>query len=201
MVKRILFALLVLSFSMAAVAQKVENKYKGTQTEKNLLAAFAGEAQARTQYDIFASFAKKEGFEQLAEIFATTADNEKEHSEIWLEELKAIGTTPENLLKAAGGENHEWTNMYEEFAQTAEKEGFKELAERFRKIGAIEKRHEARYRALYENIKNSEVFTQSYVKIWECRKCGNVVVGLSAPEECPVCHHNQGYFQILPENY
>ena len=177
------------------------SKYSGTQTEKNLLAAFAGESQARNKYTYFASKAKKEGFEQIADIFLLTADNEKEHAKLWLKELEGIGSTAENLAAAADGENYEWTDMYEGFAQTAEKEGFTELAARFRGVAAIEKHHEERYRALLKNVELNEVFKKSGVKIWECRNCGHIVVGTAAPETCPVCSHPQSYFEISAENY
>ncbi len=176
-------------------------KYSGTQTEKNLQAAFAGESQARNKYTYFASKAKKEGFEQIADIFLKTADNEKEHAKMWFKELAGIGDTAENLTAAANGENYEWTDMYAEFAETAEKEGFPELAAKFRGVAAIEKRHEERYRALLKNVKAQEVFKKSSVKVWECRNCGHIVVGESAPEECPVCAHPQAYFEITAENY
>ncbi len=179
----------------------MENKYKGTQTEKNLLAAFAGESQARNKYTYFASKAKKEGYEQIAEIFGKTADNEKEHAKMWFKELAGIGSTAENLGAAADGENYEWTDMYEDFAKTAEKEGFKELAVKFRLVAAIEKRHEERYRALLKNVELSEVFKKSEVKIWECRNCGHIVVGTKAPDVCPTCAHPQSYFEISANNY
>lgn len=177
------------------------NKYAGTQTEKNLLAAFAGESQARNKYTYFASKAKKDGYEQIAELFLKTADNEKEHAKLWFKELNGIGTTAENLAAAADGENYEWTDMYEEFAQTAEKEGFSELAEKFRGVAAIEKAHEERYRKLLENVKRGEVFEKGEVKIWECRNCGHIVVGTKAPDVCPVCAHPQAYFEVRKENY
>lgn len=177
------------------------NKYSGTQTEKNLEAAFAGESQARNKYNYFASVAKKEGFEQMAEIFNKTADNEKEHAKLWLKELKGIGTTAENLAHAADGENYEWTDMYEGFAKTAEEEGFIALAKKFRMVAAIEKRHEERYRALLHNIEAQEVFAKSDVKVWECRNCGHIVVGEKAPEVCPVCAHPQAYFEVHVDNF
>ena len=177
------------------------NKYSGTQTEKNLQAAFAGESQARNKYTYFASTAKKEGFEQISAIFAKTADNEKEHATMWLKELQGIGSTAENLAQAANGENYEWTDMYEEFAKTAEKEGFKDLAVKFRLVGEIEKQHEERYRALLKNVETSAVFEKSEIKVWECRNCGHIVVGKSAPQTCPVCNHPQSYFEIHEENY
>ena len=177
------------------------NKYSGTQTEKNLLAAFAGESQARNKYTYFASTAKKEGFEQISNIFLKTADNEKEHAKMWFKELAGIGTTAENLGAAADGENYEWTDMYEGFAKTAEEEGFPELAEKFRGVAAIEKHHEERYRALLKNVEMQEVFKKSEVKVWECRNCGHIVVGTEAPEVCPVCNHPQAYVEICAENY
>ncbi len=177
------------------------NKYAGTQTEKNLEAAFAGESQARNKYTYFASTAKKEGFEQIAALFLKTADNEKEHAKMWFKELNGIGNTAENLAAAADGENYEWTDMYEGFAKTAEEEGFPELAAKFRMVAAIEKHHEERYRALLHNVEAQEVFKKSEVKVWECRNCGHIVVGTAAPEVCPVCAHPQSYFEINCENY
>ena len=177
------------------------NKYKGTKTEQNLLAAFAGESQARNKYTYFASKAKKEGFEQIAAIFLSTADNEKEHAKMWFKELNGIGDTSENLAAAADGENYEWTDMYEGFAKTAEEEGFPELAAKFRAVGAIERRHEERYRALLHNVEAQEVFKKSEVKVWECRNCGHIVVGTDAPVICPVCAHPQAYFEIVKDNY
>ncbi|MBO5173406.1 MAG: rubrerythrin family protein [Bacteroidaceae bacterium] len=177
------------------------SKYKGTQTEKNLMEAFAGESQARNKYTYFASKAKKEGFEQIAEIFQKTADNEKEHAKLWFKELEGIGDTAQNLLAAAEGENYEWTDMYEGFAKTAEEEGFKALAMKFRLVAAIEKRHEERYRALLKNVEMQEVFAKSDVKVWECRNCGHIVVGEKAPEICPTCAHPQAYFEIHIDNY
>ncbi len=177
------------------------NKYSGTQTEKNLMAAFAGESQARNKYTFFASKAKKEGFEQIAEIFLDTANNEKEHAKIWFKELQGIGDTAENLNDAALGENYEWTDMYDGFAKTAEEEGFTELAEKFRAVAAIERTHEERYRALLNNVETAQVFERSEVKVWECRNCGHIVVGTKAPEVCPVCAHPQAYFEIRCENY
>ena len=174
---------------------------KGTKTERNLMEAFAGESQARNKYTYFASKAKKEGFEQIAEIFQKTADNEKEHAKMWFKELEGIGNTAENLLAAAEGENYEWTDMYEGFAKTAEEEGFKALAMKFRLVAAIEKRHEERYRALLKNVEMQEVFAKSDVKVWECRNCGHIVVGEKAPEICPTCAHPQAYFEIHIDNY
>lgn len=176
-------------------------KYAGTQTEKNLMAAFAGESEARNKYTYFASKAKKDGFEQIAALFLKTAENEKEHAKLWFKELEGIGSTAENLLSAAEGENYEWTDMYEGFAKTAEEEGFHELAQRFRLVGAIEKHHEERYRALLRNVEMAEVFAKSQVKVWECRNCGHIVVGTQAPEVCPTCNHPQSYFEIHAENY
>ena len=178
-----------------------KNPYSGTQTEQNLLAAFAGESQARNKYTYFASAAKKEGYEQIAELFLKTAENEKEHAKLWFKELKGIGNTAENLEAAADGENFEWTDMYEDFAKTAEKEGFPELAAKFRGVAMIEKRHEERYRALLKNIETAKVFEKSEVKVWECRNCGHIVVGTEAPEVCPVCNHPQAYFEVRVENY
>lgn len=179
----------------------MSNKYAGTQTEKNLEAAFAGESQARNKYTYFASRAKKDGFEQIAAIFEETANNEKEHAKLWFKELEGIGDTAQNLAAAADGENYEWTDMYEGFAVTAEKEGFPELAARFRGVAAIEKRHEERYRALLKNIETAKVFEKSEVKVWECRNCGHIVVGTKAPDICPVCNHPQAFFEVHKENY
>ena len=178
-----------------------KNIYAGTETEKNLMAAFSGESQARNKYTYFASVAKKQGFEQIAEIFQKTADNEKEHAKLWMRELCGIGDTAENLRAAAEGENFEWTDMYEDFAKTAEKEGFSELAARFRLVGAVEKRHEERYRALLNNVETAAVFEKSDVKVWECRNCGHICVGTATPEVCPVCRHPQSYFEVMSENY
>ena len=177
------------------------NKYAGTQTEKNLEAAFAGESQARNKYTYFASKAKKEGFEQIAALFLKTADNEKEHAKMWFKELNGIGETTDNLKAAADGENFEWTDMYEGFAKTAEAEGFAELAKKFRMVAAIEKAHEERYRKLLQNVETAAVFAKSEVKVWECRNCGHIVVGEKAPEVCPVCAHPQAYFEVREENY
>ena len=179
----------------------LKSKYAGTQTEKNLEAAFAGESQARNKYTYFASKAKKEGYEQIAAIFLKTADNEKEHAKMWFKELNGIGDTLENLNAAADGENYEWTDMYEEFAKTAEEEGFEDLAKKFRLVAAIEKHHEERYRKLIGNIEMAEVFAKSEVKVWECRNCGHIVVGTNAPDICPTCAHPQSYFEIHSENY
>ena len=178
------------------------NKYAGTQTEKNLMAAFAGESEARNKYTYFASRAKKDGFEQISALFLKTADNEKEHAKMWYKELHdGVGATAENLLAAAEGENYEWTDMYAGFAKTAEEEGFPELAAKFRLVAAIEKHHEERYRALLQNVESAKVFEKSEVKVWECRNCGHIVVGTKAPEICPTCAHPQSYFEVHAENY
>ena len=177
------------------------NKYVGTQTEKNLREAFSGESQARNKYTYFASKAKKDGYEQISALFLKTADNEKEHAKLWFRELNGIGSTAENLVSAAEGENYEWTDMYDGFAKTAEAEGFPELAAKFRMVAAIERMHEERYRALLHNVEAQEVFAKSSVKVWECRNCGHIVTGEKAPEICPVCAHPQAYFEIHAENY
>ena len=174
---------------------------KGSKTEKNLMTAFAGETQARSKYNYFASVAKKEGYEQISSLFLKTADNEKEHAKMWFKELEGIGSTAENLAAAANGENYEWTDMYEGFAKTAEEEGFIVLAAKFRLVAAIEKRHEERYRALLKNVETAQVFEKSEVKVWECRNCGHIVVGTQAPEICPTCAHPQAYFEVHAENY
>ena len=170
-----------------------DSKYKGTQTEKNLQTAFAGESQARNKYTYFASVAKKEGMEQIAEMFLKTADNEKEHAKMWFKELNGLGNTEENLTAAAEGENYEWTDMYEEFARVAKAEGFD--------VAKIEKHHEERYRALLKNVETNSVFEKSEVKVWECRNCGHICVGVKAPTVCPVCSHPQSYFEIANTNY
>lgn len=177
------------------------SKYAGTQTEKNLQAAFAGESQARNKYTFFASRAKKDGFEQIAELFLKTADNENEHAKMWYKELFGIGDTAENLETAADGENYEWTDMYVEFAKTAEKEGFPQLAKKFLMVAEIEKHHEERYRTLLKNVETAKVFEKSEVKIWECRNCGHIIVGTRAPKVCQVCAHAQSYFEVRAENY
>ena len=179
----------------------MSNKYAGTKTEKNLWEAFAGESQARNRYTYFASVAKKAGYEQIAALFLQTAENEKEHAKLWFKALGELGDTPANLLHAAEGENAEWTDMYERMAKEAEEEGFTELAAQFRGVAAIEKMHEERYRALLKNVEAMEVFKKSGVTMWECRNCGHVVVGLEAPEVCPVCNHPQAYFEVRKENY
>ena len=178
-----------------------KNPYAGTQTEKNLEAAFAGESQARNKYTYFESVAKKEGYEQMSALFLKTADNEKEHAKMWFKELNGLGDTKDNLKEAADGENYEWTDMYEGFAKTAEEEGFTELAAKFRMVAAIEKHHEERYRALLNNIETASVFEKSEVKVWECRNCGHIVVGTKAPEVCPVCAHPKAFFEVNAENY
>ena len=183
------------------VEEEKKNPYAGTQTEKNLETAFAGESQARNKYTYFASVAKKEGYEQMAALFLKTADNEKEHAKMWFKELNGLGDTADNLLSAAEGENYEWTDMYDGFAKTAEAEGFPELAAKFRMVAAIEKHHEERYRTLLYNLETAQVFEKSEVKVWECRNCGHIVVGIKAPEVCPVCAHPQAYFEVNSENY
>ena len=178
------------------------NKYAGTQTEKNLEAAFAGESMARNKYTYYASKAKKEGYEQIAALFLKTADNEKEHAKMWFKELHGgVPSTEVNLLDAAEGENYEWTDMYDGFAKTAEEEGFHELAAKFRLVAAIEKHHEERYRALLQNVETKTVFEKSEVKVWECRNCGHIVVGTKAPELCPTCDHPKAYFEVNAQNY
>ena len=176
---------------------------KGSKTEQNLMAAFAGESQARNKYTYFASKAKKEGYEQIAAIFEETANNEKEHAKLWFKELHGgeVPSTVENLEAAADGENYEWTDMYEEFAKVAEEEGFKAIAAKFRGVAAIEKEHEERYRKLLENIKGDLVFSKEGEKIWICRNCGHVCIGKSAPKVCPVCAHPQSYFEVKADNY
>ena len=174
---------------------------KGTKTEKNLWTAFAGESQARNKYTYFASVAKKEGYEQIAEIFTKTAENEKEHAKMWFKALGELGDTAQNLLHAAEGENYEWTDMYDSFAKTAEEEGFPELAQKFRLVGEIERHHEERYRALLRNVETAKVFEKSEVKVWECHNCGHIVVGTKAPDVCPTCNHPQSYFEVHAENY
>ena len=176
-------------------------EFKGSKTEKNLQAAFAGESQARNKYTYFASVAKKEGYEQIAEIFLKTAENEKEHAKLWFKALGELGNTAENLLHAAEGENYEWTDMYSTFAKEAEEEGFLELATKFRLVAAIEKSHEERYRALLTNVETQAVFAKSDIKVWECRNCGHLMVGKSAPELCPTCAHPKAYFEVRKENY
>lgn len=177
------------------------SKYAGTQTEKNLMAAFSGESEARNKYTFFASTAKKEGYEQIAALFLKTAENEKEHAKMWFKELEGIGDTAENLADAAAGENYEWTDMYAGFAKTAEEEGFPALAAKFRLVAEIERHHEERYRALLKNVETAQVFEKSEVKVWECRNCGHIVVGTKAPKVCPACAHPQSFFEVHAENY
>ncbi len=176
---------------------------KGSKTEKNLLAAFAGESQARNKYTYFASKAKKEGYEQIAAIFLETADNEKEHAKLWFKYLEGgeIKSTLDNLEAAANGENYEWTDMYPEFAKVAEEEGFKEIAAKFRMVAEIEKSHEERYKKLLNNVKGGKVFVSEDVVVWKCRNCGHIVVGKYAPEVCPVCGHPKSYFELRALNY
>ena len=174
---------------------------KGSKTEQNLWAAFAGESQARNKYTYFASVAKKEGYEQIAAIFEATANNEKEHAKMWFKALGELGNTAENLLHAAEGENYEWTEMYEQFAQDAEEEGFTKLAAQFRLVAKIEKSHEERYRALLNNVELQKVFEKADAVIWECRNCGHLVIGKKAPEICPTCKHPKSYFEVHAENY
>ncbi|MGN0552628.1 MAG: rubrerythrin [Oscillospiraceae bacterium] len=178
-----------------------KNPYAGTKTEQNLREAFAGESQARNKYTYFASVAKKAGYEQIAALFLKTADNEKEHAKMWFKALGELGTTEENLQSAAEGENFEWTDMYDRMAKEADEEGFHDLAEKFRGVAAIEKAHEERYRALLKNVEAKAVFEKSGVTVWECRNCGHIVVGTSAPTVCPVCNHPQAYFEVRSENY
>ncbi len=176
---------------------------KGSKTEQNLMTAFAGESQARNKYTFYASKAKKDGYEQIASIFEETAQNEKEHAKMWFKLLHngAIPSTEENLLDAANGENYEWTDMYDSFAKTAEEEGFDHIAFLFKEVGKIEKEHEERYRKLLKNVEDKLVFTKDGDSIWQCRNCGHIVIGKSAPEVCPVCNHPQSYFEIKKENY
>ena len=174
---------------------------KGSKTEKNLLAAFAGESQARNKYTYFASVAKKEGYEQIAAIFLKTAENEKEHAKMWFKALGELGNTAQNLAAAAEGENYEWTDMYATFAKEAEEEGFTKLAEQFRGVAAIEKAHEERYRALLNNVEMQKVFEKAEETMWECRNCGHLVMGKKAPDVCPVCAHAKSYFEVRAENY
>ncbi len=177
------------------------NPYAGTKTEQNLRTAFSGESEARNKYTYFASVAKKEGYEQIAALFQKTADNEKEHAKLWFKELCGIGSTAENLTAAAEGENYEWTDMYATFAKEADEEGFHALAEKFRGVAAVEKEHEERYRALLHNVEAQQVFAKSSVTVWECRNCGHIVVGMNAPQVCPVCAHPQSYFEVRAQNY
>ncbi len=179
----------------------MSNKYSGTKTEQNLRNAFSGESEARNKYTFFASVAKKEGYEQIAALFLKTAENEREHAKLWFKELEGIGDTAANLLSGAEGEHYEWSDMYDGYAKTAEEEGFPALAAKFRLVAAIERHHEERYRALLYNVETAEVFKKSEIKVWECRNCGHIVVGTSAPEICPTCAHTKSYFEIYAENY
>jgi len=174
---------------------------KGTKTEQNLMTAFAGESQARNKYTYFASVAKKEGYEQIAELFLKTAENEKEHAKLWFKALGELGDTAANLAAAAAGENYEWTDMYDRFAKEAEEEGFTKLAYQFRAVAAIEKAHEERYRALLANVEMQKVFEKGEMTMWECRNCGHLVMGVKAPGVCPVCLHPQSFFEVRKENY
>ena len=188
-------------FEKVVKTAEKKNPYAGTKTEKNLWTAFAGESQARNKYTYFASVAKKNGYEQIADLFLKTADNEKEHAKLWFKELGELGDTSENLLHAAEGENYEWTDMYDQMAKDAEEEGFPELAKKFRGVGEIEKHHEERYRALLANVEAMEVFKKAGVTVWECRNCGHIVIGTEAPDVCPVCAHPQSFFEVHAENY
>ena len=181
--------------------EEMNMELKGSKTEKNLMTAFAGESEARNKYTYFASVAKKEGYEQISAIFLKTAENEKEHAKMWFKALGGLSDTAKNLAAAAAGENYEWTDMYATFAKEAEEEGFAELAEKFRRVGEIEKHHEERYRALLSNVEMQKVFEKSEQTMWECRNCGHLVMGKKAPEVCPVCAHPQSYFEVRAENY
>ncbi len=174
---------------------------KGTKTEKNLMEAFAGESQARNKYTYFASVAKKAGYEQIAEIFLKTADNEKEHAKLWFKHLNGIGDTAQNLKAAAEGENFEWTDMYDRMAKEAEEEGFTQIAAQFKAVAKIEKAHEERYQALLKNVLEEKVFEKTDVVVWECRNCGHLHIGVKAPKMCPVCAHPESYFEVRKENY
>ncbi len=174
---------------------------KGSKTEKNLHEAFAGESQARNKYTYFASVAKKAGYEQIAEIFLKTADNEKEHAKLWFKHLNGIGDTAQNLKAAAEGENFEWTDMYDRMAKEAEEEGFTQIAAQFRAVAKIEKTHEERYQALLKNVLEEKVFEKTDVVVWECRNCGHLHIGVKAPKMCPVCAHPESYFEVRKENY
>lgn len=179
----------------------INYKYEGSLTARNLLAAYRNEASASLKYFYFASQAKKDGFEQIASLLTRTAENEKEHAKIWYKELYGIGSTQENLTVAADGEHHEWTDMYKDFAETARYEGFNELADTFEQIAMIEQQHEEKFRRLLRNVENDKVFERSELKIWECRNCGHICIGISAPEECPTCKHPKAFFEIKAENY
>jgi len=179
----------------------MSKELKGTKTERNLAAAFAGESQARNKYTYFASVAKKEGYEQIAALFLKTAENEKEHAKMWFKELGGLGDTAANLLAAAEGENYEWTDMYDTFAKEAEEEGFTALAAKFRLVAKIEKAHEERYRKLLSNVEMQQVFEKGEMTMWECRNCGHLVMGTKAPGVCPTCAHPQSFFEVRAENY
>jgi rubrerythrin len=181
--------------------QQMANKYAGTKTEQNLWEAFSGESQARNKYTFYAAVAKQDGFEQIADIFLMTADNEKAHAKLWLSELGELGNTADSLIHAAQGENYEWTDMYDRMSREAEEDGFHELAVKFAQVAAIEKTHEERYRALLNNVETQKVFEKCQVQVWECRNCGHIVIGTQAPAICPVCAHPQAYFEIRKENY
>ena len=174
---------------------------KGTKTEQNLRDAFAGESQARNKYTYFASVAKKEGYEQIAEIFLKTAENEKEHAKLWFKHLGELGDTASNLKAAAEGENYEWTDMYDRMAKEAEEEGFTQIAAQFRAVAKVEKAHEERYQALLKNVLEEKVFEKTDVVVWECRNCGHLHIGVKAPKVCPVCAHPEAYFEVRKENY
>ncbi len=184
-----------------SIPEVPNNKYKGTKTEKNLMTAYTGESEATNKYTLFSEKAKQQGYEQIAEFFKYTADNEKAHAEIWFNELKGLSDTRANLESAANGEHYEWAEMYSEFASVAEDEGFSEIAAKFRKVAEIEKRHEERFRDLISNIDNQEVFTKCDIEVWECRNCGHIVVGESAPLVCPTCGKPQAYYQLEADNY
>ena len=188
-------------FEKVEVMENAPNKYAGTRTEKNLQDAFAGESQARNKYTYFAEVARRNGYEQIANLFLQTAANEREHAKLWFRELGGIGETPDNLLAAADGENHEWTDMYVRMAKEAEEDGFPELAKQFLAVADIEKRHEERYRALLKNVEAQEVFKKAGVTVWECINCGHIVVGTEAPDVCPVCKYPQAFFEINKVNY
>lgn len=187
--------------SIVMLEDSPKTKYANTKTEKNLEVAFAGESQARNKYTFFANVAKKEGYEQIADFFYKTAENEKEHAKIWFRELNGIENTEQNLLHAAEGENYEWTDMYASFEKVAREEGFLELAEKFRMVGSIEKTHEQRFRALLENVNTQQVFRKPTDQAWECRNCGYSILGVQAPSVCPSCEHPQSFFEINCKNY
>lgn len=188
-------------FALIEEKKEKSNRYAGTKTEKNLMEAFSGESQARNKYTYFSNIAQREGFDQLSELFLKTARNEQEHARIWFEELGHLGNTAANLLQAAEGEHYEWTDMYDRFAKEAAEEGFADLAERFRRVAAIEKAHEERYRALLKNVEMQQVFEKGEETMWECRVCGHLVMGKKAPQVCPVCTFSQSYFEVRKENY